>query len=179
MAEQETCIFDNVWIERAVRRIAFEIIERNKTVEGLAVVGLEPRGVALSRRLAAEINKAENTQVPLGTVDISLYRDDLDERPLQSIIRGTEIDFDVTEMNIVLVDDVLHTGRTIRAALDQLMDLGRPKSIQLAVLIDRGHRELPIAPNYVGKRIDAMGTERVVVRLKETHDTEEVVLIQQ
>jgi pyrimidine operon attenuation protein/uracil phosphoribosyltransferase len=177
MAEDESCILDARSVERAIRRIAMEIIERNKTVERLAVVGIEPRGVALAARIAGEINKAETSDLPLGSLDISLYRDDLDEKPLRTVERGTEINFDVTDRNLILVDDVLYTGRSIRAAMDQLMDLGRPRSIQLAVLIDRGHRELPIAADYVGKAVETLGTDHVAVRLNETHGVDEAVLV--
>ena len=179
MAGQELCILDKAWIGRAVRRIALEVIERNKCAEGLAIVGLEPRGVALAQRLVGEINRAEDCDVPFGTLDISLYRDDLDERPIQSVTRGTEITFDVNGKRVILVDDVLYTGRTIRAAMDLLMDLGRPDCIQLAVLIDRGNRELPIAADYVGKTIETVGSDRIEVRLAETHETDEVVFIRQ
>ena len=177
MAEQESCILDKEWMKRAIRRIASQIIERNKSVQGLAVVGIEPRGAVLARRLAAEIHKAEACDVPIGTLDISLYRDDLDETPLRTVPHGTEINFDVTGKDLVLVDDVLYTGRSIRAALSELMDLGRPRTIQLAVLIDRGHRELPIAADYVGKLVETLGSDRIAVHLAETHGTDEVVLV--
>ena len=177
MPEEENCILDKVWIERAIRRIAFEIIERNKTAEGLAVVGIEPRGAVLAKRVVDQINKAEDADVPLGTVEIALYRDDLDERPLQTVVRGTEINFDVTGKRVILVDDVLFTARSVRAALDLLMDLGRPQLIQLAVLIDRGHRELPIGADYVGKRVETLGADRIDVRLMETNGVEEIVHI--
>jgi len=177
MPEEENCILDKVWIERAIRRIAFEIIERNKTAEGLAVVGIEPRGAVLAKRVVDQINKAEDADVPVGTVEIALYRDDLDERPLQTVVRGTEINFDVTGKRVILVDDVLFTARSVRAALDLLMDLGRPQLIQLAVLIDRGHREVPIGADYIGMRVETLGADHIAVRLMETNGVEEVVHI--
>ena len=150
---KKTSIMDADGIRRALIRIAHEITEKNRGVENVALVGIRTRGVPLAARIAEEIQKIENVSVPTGSLDITLYRDDLTTMGYNPVIHGTEIDFDVTGKHIVLVDDVLYTGRTIRAALDALIDMGRPKSIQLAVLIDRGHRELPIRADYAGKNV--------------------------
>ena len=140
---KKTSIMDADGIRRALIRIAHEITEKNRGVENVALVGIRTRGVPLAARIAEEIRKIENVEVPVGSLDITLYRDDLTTMGYNPVIHGTEIDFDITGKHIVLVDDVLYTGRTIRAALDAIIDMGRPNSIQLAVLIDRGHRELP------------------------------------
>ncbi|MBO7107188.1 MAG: bifunctional pyr operon transcriptional regulator/uracil phosphoribosyltransferase PyrR, partial [Verrucomicrobia bacterium] len=147
---KKTSIMDADGIRRALIRIAHEITEKNMGVENVALVGIRTRGVPLAARIAEEIQKIENVIVPTGSLDITLYRDDLTTMGYNPVIHGTEIDFDVTGKHIVLVDDVLYTGRTIRAALDAIIDMGRPNSIQLAVLIDRGHRELPIRADYAG-----------------------------
>ena len=157
-------------------RIAHEITEKNRGVENVALVGIRTRGVPLAARIAEEIQKIENVSVPTGSLDITLYRDDLTTMGYNPVIHGTEIDFDVTGKHIVLVDDVLYTGRTIRAALDALIDMGRPKSIQLAVLIDRGHRELPIRADYAGKNVPTSRKETIEVALQEEGKTDEVIL---
>ena len=159
-------ILDSDEIRRALIRIAHEILERNKGTDDLVLIGIRTGGAHLARRLQAEIRSIEKTEVPVGIVDITLYRDDLSERP-QAKIRETEIPFDINEKQVILIDDVLYTGRTIRAALDALVDFGRPQSIQLAVLADRGHRELPIKADYVGKNIPTSHSETVEVRLTE------------
>ena len=164
-------------IRRTLARIAHEIIERNKTTENLILVGLHTRGVPLARRLAASIEKYENTSLPVGVLDFSPYRDDLDLAEIKTAVRRTEIPSDVNGKFVVLIDDVLHTGRTIRAAMDALIDLGRPQSIQLAVLVDRGHRELPVRADYVGKNMPSSLMEDVRVNLKETDGVDEVVII--
>ncbi|MCS7236275.1 MAG: bifunctional pyr operon transcriptional regulator/uracil phosphoribosyltransferase PyrR [Armatimonadota bacterium] len=169
-------VMDAQAIARAVVRIAHEIVERNRGVENLAVVGIRTRGDVLARRLAAAIERIEGTAVPVGVLDITLYRDDLDLRPDRPTVNRTEVPFDVRGKTVVLVDDVLYTGRTVRAALDAVMDLGRPAAIQLAVLVDRGHRELPIRPDYVGKNLPTSSRERVAVRLAETDGVDEVVI---
>lgn len=174
---KETVILDAQAIERALNRIAHEILERNRGTEGLALVGIRTGGAHLARRLVERIQAIEGGPVDLGILDITLYRDDLALRKAQPVLRKTEIPFDVTNRRIVLVDDVLFTGRTIRAALDGIMDLGRPRCIQLAVLIDRGHRELPIRPDYVGKNIPTAREERVKVRLLEEGETDAVVVV--
>jgi pyrimidine operon attenuation protein/uracil phosphoribosyltransferase len=170
-------VLDEAALERALTRIAHEILERNGGGANLAFVGLRTRGVTLARRLAERIAAIDGTKVPVGTLDITLYRDDLGLKSDQPIVRGTDIPFPVTGRTIVLVDDVLFTGRTIRAALDALIDLGRPKMIQLAILIDRGHRELPVRPDYVGKNLPTSRREQVSVRLRE-HDGEDRVVIE-
>lgn len=175
---REKQVLDSDGIRRVLIRIAHEILERNKGTEELALIGIRTGGAHLARRLQTEIKNIERAEVPLGVVDITLYRDDLSELGPQAKVRETQIPFNVSEKKVVLVDDVLYTGRTIRAALDALMDFGRPKSIQLAVLADRGHRELPIKPDYIGKNIPTSKTERVEVRLQEDGKPEdELVLV--
>ena len=158
-------------IDRALRRIAHEILERNKGAEDVILVGIHTRGVPLAERLRRIIDEYENVKVPVGTLDIGLYRDDLDRRPTTEL-GVTAMPEDPSGRTVVLVDDVLYTGRTIRAALDAMADLGRPQAIQLAVLADRGHRQLPIRPDYVGKNLPTASTERVMVRLQETDGRE-------
>ncbi|MEE3381442.1 MAG: bifunctional pyr operon transcriptional regulator/uracil phosphoribosyltransferase PyrR [Succiniclasticum sp.] len=173
---KKTTIMDADGIRRALVRIAHEIIERNKGVDDVALVGIHTRGVPLAERIAAEIKKIEDVTVPVGSLDITMYRDDLTTLGYNPVVRGTEIDFDLTGKNVVLVDDVLYTGRTIRAALDALMDMGRPRSIQLAVLVDRGHRELPIRADFAGKNVPTARRELVEVTLAEEGKTDEVIL---
>lgn len=163
-------------IRRTLTRLAHEIIERNRGSENLALVGMRTRGVFIAERLQKLIHEIEGGEVPLGILDVTLYRDDFRLKFKQPQIQVTHIDFDVDEKNIVLVDDVLYTGRTIRAALDALMDLGRPARIQLAVLVDRGHRELPIKPDFVGKNVPTSFGEEVRVRMAE-HDGEDAILL--
>jgi pyrimidine operon attenuation protein/uracil phosphoribosyltransferase len=170
-------VLDEAALDRALTRIAHEILERNGGAKDLAFVGLRTRGVTLAQRLAARIAAIDGTTVPVGTLDITLYRDDLDMRGAP-VIRGTDIPFSIKNKTVVLVDDVLYTGRTIRAALDALIDLGRPGMIQLAILIDRGHRELPIRPDFIGKNLPTSRRESVAVRLRE-HDGEDRVVIQE
>jgi pyrimidine operon attenuation protein/uracil phosphoribosyltransferase len=173
---KKTSIMDEDGIRRALIRIAHEITEKNRGVENVALVGIRTRGVPLAARIAEEIRKIENVEVPTGSLDITLYRDDLTTMGYNPVIHGTEIDFDVTGKHIVLVDDVLYTGRTIRAALDAIIDMGRPNSIQLAVLIDRGHRELPIRADYAGKNVPTSRRETIEVALQEEGKTDEVIL---
>lgn len=171
-------ILDAVAVDRALTRIAHEIIEKNKTVDGLGLVGVQTRGVPIARRLAGKLQAIEGKAPPVGLLDINLYRDDLERIGDHPVIRRTEVPFDLDEATVVLVDDVLYTGRTIRAALDALLDLGRPRWIQLAVLVDRGHRELPIRADYVGKNVPTSRGEEIEVRLRESDDAEdEVVLV--
>jgi pyrimidine operon attenuation protein/uracil phosphoribosyltransferase len=165
-------------IGRAVTRIAHEILERNKGAGGIALVGIAARGDDLARRLAAEIGRIEGATVPVGVLDITFYRDDIGMRAEAPEVHETRVGFEVTGRTVVLVDDVLYTGRTIRAALDALVDFGRPTAIQLAVLVDRGHRELPIRADYVGKNVPTRRDEQVRVALKET-DGEDAVEIQE
>jgi pyrimidine operon attenuation protein/uracil phosphoribosyltransferase len=176
-SREKAQVLDDGALDRALTRIAHEILERNDGAKDLAFVGLRTRGVTLAQRLAAKIARIDGTTLPVGTLDITLYRDDLDLRGAP-VIRGTDIPFSIKNKTVVLVDDVLFTGRTIRAALDALIDLGRPRSIQLATLIDRGHRELPIRPDYVGKNLPTSRRESVAVRLKE-HDGEDRVVIEE
>ncbi len=168
---------DDIGLRRALTRIAHEIIERNRGVENVALIGIITRGATLAKRLQLIIEELEGVKVEIGLMDINLYRDDATTRLDQPIIQKTDILFDVLDKNIVLVDDVLFTGRTIRAALDQLTDFGRPRSIQLAVLVDRGHRELPIRADYVGKNIPTNRTDRVSALLVE-HDDEDGIRIE-
>ena len=164
-------------MRRAIRRMAHEVIERNRGADGLMIVGLQRRGVPLAERLAAAINEIEGVQVPVGALDINLYRDDLTARP-QPLVRPTTLPVSVEGRVVVLVDDVFYTGRTARAALNALMDLGRPKQVQLAVMVDRGHRELPIRADYVGKNVPTATNEQIQVRVVEFDGTEEVVLVE-
>jgi len=164
-------------IRRTLARIAHEIIERNKASEHLILVGMHTRGVPLAKRLAANIEDFEGIEIPVGALDISLYRDDLSSLNLQPIVKRTDIPTSIDGKSIVLVDDVLFTGRSTRAAMDALIDLGRPRSIQLAVLVDRGHRELPIRADYVGKNMPSSRHEEIQVQLKETDGIDEVAII--
>jgi len=169
---------DAVAIQRALTRIAHEILERNKGTDELALVGIRSRGVFLAERLRANVKEIEGgaAAVPFGVVDITLYRDDLDRGVQNPVVKGTDIPFAVDGRRILLVDDVLFTGRTVRAAMDALVDFGRPQSIQLAVLVDRGHRELPIRADYVGKNLPTSRQEEVQVRLAEADGVDEVVI---
>jgi pyrimidine operon attenuation protein/uracil phosphoribosyltransferase len=169
-------VLDRAAIQRALSRIAHEILEKNQGPGQLALVGIYTRGVLLSRRLAATIKEIEGEAIPCGEMDITLYRDDVGRSRVRPEVRGTKIPFSVDEERIVLVDDVLYTGRTVRAALDALIDFGRPLNIQLAVLVDRGHRELPIRADYVGKNLPTARDERVSVRLLECDGVDEVVI---
>ncbi|MDH7600964.1 MAG: bifunctional pyr operon transcriptional regulator/uracil phosphoribosyltransferase PyrR [Armatimonadota bacterium] len=176
MNVQVTQVMDNNEIRRALTRIAHEIIERNKGAQNLVIIGIQSRGVPMARRLAKLISEIEGTQVPVGSLNVALYRDDFDKRPARTI-SASDIPFDVTDKRVVLVDEVLYTGRTTRAALDALMDLGRPAVVQLAVLIDRGHRELPIRADYVGKNLPTSRKERVDVHWMETHGEDAVMIV--
>jgi pyrimidine operon attenuation protein/uracil phosphoribosyltransferase len=165
-------------IKRSVTRIAHEILERNKGAGRLVLVGIAARGDDLARRLAAEIARIEGVAVPVGVLDITFYRDDIGMRAEAPEVHETRIDFDITGGTVVLVDDVLFTGRTIRAAMDALVDFGRPRAIQLAVLVDRGHRELPIRADYVGKNVPTRKDEDVQVRLTEFDGEDAVVVVE-
>ena len=175
--KEKSQILDKLAIKKALTRIAHEIIEKNKNIDNLAIIGIRNRGAYLAERLASYIKDIEGSDIPVGTLDITLYRDDLTKVGEQPVVHETEVDFDVDGKTIVLVDDVLFTGRTIRCAFDELMDFGRPKSIQLAVLIDRGHRELPIRPDYVGKNMPSSRHEEIQVQLEETDGIDEVAII--
>lgn len=173
---QERLVMDAGDIARAVTRIAHEILERNKSVQALALVGIRTGGVHLAHRLVRRIQEIEAALVPIGELDITLYRDDLSLRKEQPILRKTSVPFDISDKIIVLVDDVLFTGRTIRAAMDGLIDLGRPAEIQLAVLVDRGHRQLPIKSTYIGKNIPTSREEKIQVLLEEQGEDDRVVI---
>jgi pyrimidine operon attenuation protein/uracil phosphoribosyltransferase len=167
-------VLDADEIRRAVTRIAHEIVERNRGARDLAVVGVRTRGEFLAERVVLEIEKIEGVKALQGVVDITLYRDDIGHSPEQPIVRGTDLPFNVDKVTIILVDDVLYTGRTVRAALDAIIDFGRPHGVQLAVLVDRGHRELPIRADYVGKSIPTARTEQVEVSLCESEGVDAV-----
>lgn len=174
--KEKAKIMDQEGVNRAIMRIAHEVIEKNKGTVGLCIIGIRNRGVYIAQRIAECIKKIEGQAVETGALDITLYRDDLALASGQPLVRKTEIDFDINDKNLILVDDVLYTGRTIRAALDALIDFGRPKSIQLAVLVDRGHRELPIRADFVGKNIPTSKKESVEVHLQESDGSDEVLI---
>ncbi|MEA4900090.1 bifunctional pyr operon transcriptional regulator/uracil phosphoribosyltransferase PyrR [Desulfitobacterium sp.] len=169
-------IMDADGIRRAVTRIAHEIVEKNKGTDNVVLIGIRRRGVPLAERIQERIEKFEGVKVPLGILDITLYRDDLTMIDVQPVVHESQVPFSVQGKTVVLVDDVLYTGRTARAALDAMMDMGRPEKIQLAVLIDRGHRELPIRADYVGKNVPTSSREIVSVCLKEIDEEEQVLL---
>jgi pyrimidine operon attenuation protein / uracil phosphoribosyltransferase len=171
-------VMDSDRMSRSLVRIAHEIVERNRGVDDLAIVGIRERGVPLARRISTELERIAGKGVPTGALDITLYRDDLMRQAVgpQPLVRSTDILFDIDNRVIVLVDDVLYTGRTIRAALDALIDFGRPRAIQLVVLVDRGHRELPIKADYVGKNVPTSRRESIQVRLQEVDGHDEVVI---
>lgn len=171
-------IIDEVGLKRTITRLAHEILERNRGAENLVIVGIRTRGVYLAQRIINEIAKIEGRQLPLGVLDITMYRDDFRQRLRHPVVQQTDIPFDIYDKNVVLVDDVLYTGRTTRAALEALMSFGRPARIQLAVLVDRGHRELPIKPDYVGKNIPTSIGEEVQVKMREIDDEDCVLLVE-
>lgn len=173
---QKTEIMDESAINRAITRISHEIIEKNKGIENLVLMGIQRRGVPLAKRIADKIKSVENSEIPVGILDITLYRDDLSLLNEHPVINGTEIDFNIVNKKVVLVDDVIYTGRTVRAAIDAIMDINRPQMIQLAVLIDRGHRELPIRPDYVGKNVPTSRSEIVHVNVLEIDGENSVTL---
>ncbi len=170
-------ILDEQGVERTITRITHEILEKNKGTEHLILIGIERGGAILAERFRSKIREIENVTVPKGSLDITLYRDDLGESNSQPLMRGTHMEFDITGKKVILVDDVLYTGRTVRSALDALIDFGRPKWVQLAVMVDRGHRELPIRADYVGKNIPTALDEEVAVRLKEKDGLDEVCIM--
>src|SRR5437660_5486598 len=165
-------------IERTLVRLAHEIAEKNEGAADLGLVGIRRRGVPLAQRLAQIIERIEKTQVPVGTLDITLYRDDLSTLGAKPVVQKTELGFPITGKNIILVDDVLYTGRTTRAAMDALFDQGRPKLVQLCVLIDRGHRELPLEASFVGRKVQTTENEIIEVKLREVDDTDKVLLVE-
>lgn len=174
----KSVIMDEAAIRRALTRIAHEIIERNKGVEDCIIVGIKTRGIYLAQRLVERIEMIENVKVPVGELDITFYRDDLQHKSEDAVLQGAKLPDTISGKTVILVDDVLYTGRTVRAALDALIDHGRPRMIQLAVLVDRGHRELPIRPDFVGKNVPTSRTEIVDVQLAEV-DSMDIVTIRQ
>jgi pyrimidine operon attenuation protein/uracil phosphoribosyltransferase len=176
--KEKAKILDKDTLNRSLMRIAHEILEKNKGTKDLCLIGIRNRGEYLAKRLSDCIQKIEGVKVAVGVLDITLYRDDLSLVATQPLVRKTEIGFDITDKKLVLVDDVLYTGRTVRSALDALIDFGRPESIQLAVLIDRGHRELPIRADFVGKNIPTSKNETIELRLEEVDGIDEVVIVE-
>ncbi len=177
MKNRKTILHDKDF-KRIITRISHEIIEKQRGVEKLALVGIQTRGDFLAKRIADQIQKIENTEIPFGSMDINMYRDDWTKISCQPVVKPSNIPFNVDDMNIILVDDVLFTGRTIRAAMDALMDFGRPSRIELAILVDRGHRELPIQANYRGISLDTDHNDLITVLVNE-HDDEDAVYIEQ
>lgn len=177
--KEKTLILDKAGIDRAITRIAHEILEKNKGAKDLVLVGVQKGGIHIARRLASRIMGIEGVEPPVGCLDITKHRDDLATRKSQRAPQITDISFDIRDKVLILVDDVLYTGRTIRAALDGIMDYGRPRSIQLAVLVDRGHRELPIRADYVGKNLPTSSKEKVEVMLAEDGLEEKVVILEE
>jgi len=169
-------LLDKKDIERAITRMAHEIIERNKGISDICLIGIQRGGVHLANRLSAKLKEIEGSDLPVGILDISFYRDDLNVRKDQPVVRRTQVPCEINDQKVVLVDDVLFTGRSIRAAMDAVMDLGRPSAIQLAVLVDRGHRELPVKADFVGKNIPTAMNETVIVQLSEDGAEDRVVL---
>jgi pyrimidine operon attenuation protein / uracil phosphoribosyltransferase len=174
----EKVVLERDDLRRALQRIAHEIVEKNPDPEGLAIVGIHTRGALLARRLHALLGELTSAELPIGDVDISFYRDDVGAKApgAQPVVHSSHIDFDLTGRTVVLVDDVLFTGRTVRAAIEAVFDYGRPRRVQLAVLCDRGHRELPFRPDYVGKNLPTALDERVNVRLEERDEVDEVTI---
>jgi pyrimidine operon attenuation protein/uracil phosphoribosyltransferase len=177
MRTLKALILDAAGIDRTITRLAHEILERNKGAESIVIVGIRTRGEFIARRIARIIEQVEHTTLKIGNLDITLYRDDLQGKLEQPQLKGTDIIFDLNDKNVILIDDVLYTGRTIRAALDELVDLGRPKTIQLAVLVDRGHRQLPIRADFVGKNVPTSAEESIRVHVQETDGEDSVLLM--
>jgi pyrimidine operon attenuation protein/uracil phosphoribosyltransferase len=173
---QKALVLDEQAISRALTRIAHQIIEKNKGIEECVLVGIRTRGIYLAKRLASRIEEIEGNPIPVGEIDITLYRDDLTKKTenQEPLVKGSDIPVDINEKKVILIDDVLYTGRTVRAGLDALMDVGRPAQIQLAVLVDRGHRELPVRADYVGKNVPTSSDEKIVVQLAEVDKVDQV-----
>lgn len=174
--KQKAQLMDDKAIGRAITRISHEIIEKNKVIEDIVLVGIKTRGVPIADRICKKIEQIEGTKISTGQIDITLYRDDLSKVDKDPVLNGSSIDFNINEKTVILIDDVLYTGRTVRSALDAIMDIGRPKSIQLAVLVDRGHRELPIRADYVGKNVPTSKAEIISVKLAETDGEDSVTI---
>ncbi|MCD7033866.1 bifunctional pyr operon transcriptional regulator/uracil phosphoribosyltransferase PyrR [Metabacillus sp. GX 13764] len=177
---EKAVVLDEQAVRRALTRIAHEIIERNKGIENMILVGIKTRGIYLAKRLAERVQQIEGKPVSIGDLDITLYRDDLSVKTesKEPLVKGSDIPLDITGQKVILIDDVLYTGRTVRAAMDALIDIGRPSQIQLAVLVDRGHRELPIRADYVGKNIPTSSSEKIVVRLNEVDGLDQVAIFE-
>lgn len=177
---EKAVVLDQQGIRRALTRIAHEIIERNKGIEDCVLVGIRTRGIYIAQRLAERVLEIEGAQMPVGEIDITLYRDDLTKKTAdhEPEVKGSDIPVDIANKKVILVDDVLYTGRTVRAAMDALIDIGRPATIQLAVLVDRGHRELPIRADFVGKNIPTSSAEKIVVELNEVDDEDRVSIFE-
>lgn len=177
---EKAIILDEIAIKRGLTRIAHEMLERNKGIQDVVLVGIKTRGIFLAKRIAERIKQIEGNEVVVGDIDITLYRDDLTTKTENNepLVKGSNVPVDLTNKKVILVDDVLYTGRTVRAAMDAIMDLGRPAQIQLAVLIDRGHRELPIRADYVGKNIPTSSEEKVVVALSEADEHDKVSIFE-
>ena len=171
---QKALVLDEQAIRRSLTRIAHQIIEKNKGIEDCVLVGIRTRGIYLASRLAKRIEEIEGNSIPVGELDITLYRDDLTKKTANPLVKGSDIPIEITNKIVILIDDVLYTGRTVRAGLDAIMDIGRPSAIQLAVLVDRGHRELPIRADYVGKNIPTSSSEKIVVELTEVDQVDQV-----
>ncbi|WP_419883774.1 bifunctional pyr operon transcriptional regulator/uracil phosphoribosyltransferase PyrR [Peribacillus sp. B-H-3] len=178
--KEKAIVLDEQAIRRALTRIAHEIIERNKGIEDSILIGIKTRGIFLANRLASRIYEIEGKEIAVGELDITLYRDDLTKKTEDGnpLVKGSDIPADISEKKVIVIDDVLYTGRTVRAAMDALVDIGRPSQIQLAVLIDRGHRELPIRADYVGKNVPTSQTEKIMVALKEIDATDQVSIFE-
>ncbi len=173
----KSIVMDKDAIQRTIKRIAHEIIEQNKGLDNIYLVGIRSRGVPLANRLAEYLKEIENIEIPVGILDITLYRDDLTTISKQPVIKGSQIDFEIENTTTILVDDVLYTGRTVRAAIDAILDFGRPQKIQLAVLVDRGHRELPIKADFVGKNIPTSAEEIIKVSVHDTDGEDSVKIV--
>lgn len=171
-------VIDEVGMARTVTRLAHEILEKNKGVKNLVLLGMRTRGEFVARRIQEKIKEIEGVDIPLGVLDVTLYRDDFRMRLKQPEVSVTNITFDINEKNVILVDDVFYTGRTARAALDAIMDLGRPSAVRMCVLVDRGHRELPLKADFIGKNIPTSINEEVKVKMKETDDEDSVYLVE-
>ncbi len=169
-------LMDEKAISRAITRVSHEIIEKNKGIEDIVLVGIKTRGVPIAHRISKKIEQIEGSKIDTGEVDITLYRDDLKKIDIDPVLNGSNIDFNINDKIVILVDDVLYTGRTVRASLDAIVDIGRPKSIQLAVLVDRGHRELPVRADYVGKNVPTSKHEIISVKLLETDGEDSVTI---
>lgn len=174
--KEKSQLMDEKEVQRAITRVSHEIIERNKGIEGLVLIGIKTRGIYLANRIKEKIEQIEGTLLDSGELDITLYRDDLKKISKDPVVNGSKVSFDIDNKKVILIDDVLYTGRTVRCALDALIDIGRPKSIQLAVLVDRGHRELPIRADYVGKNVPTSKNEIISVKLLETDNEESVTI---